>query len=151
MTGGASRLETAAQTRRRRIVNAVIAAALILLVIVGLLTFQQRQRDSESTGRADALHARLIEAGLPTPGAAAIRDALGRDGGLICQDPSSPLIEARYRSAVANGAGGPGSRPVIADRDVVTATALAIETYCPDHLPAYLRQVNDWKLGDTTK
>jgi hypothetical protein len=56
-----------------------------------------------------------------------------------------------YRSAISNGVSGPGNRPVIEDRDVITATTLAIETYCPDNLPAYLRQTDTLKLGDTTR
>ncbi|MBF6332638.1 hypothetical protein [Nocardia transvalensis] len=46
---------------------------------------------------------------------------------------------------------GPGSRPVIADSDVIMGTEPAIETYCPDNLSAYLRQVDKLKLGETTK
>ncbi|WP_068006635.1 hypothetical protein [Nocardia pseudobrasiliensis] len=58
---------------------------------------------------------------------------------------------SRYLAAISTGAGGPGNRPIIADRAVITGTELAIETYCPDNLPAYLRQVDTLKLGDTTK
>jgi hypothetical protein len=85
------------------------------------------------------------------PDTGVIRDSRGRDGGLICQAPSSPLIRARYRSAISNGASGPGNRPVIADRDVVATTGLAIEACCPGNLPAHLRQVDTLKLGDTTR
>jgi hypothetical protein len=150
--GGAGSLhETAEQTLRRRIINIVVVVVLVLIVVIGLLTFDRNKRDAQSGALAEQLHGRLAAAGLPAPDADVIRDSLGRDGGLICQDPSSPLIKARYRSAISNGASGPGSRPVIADREAITATELAIETYCPDNLPAYLRQVDTLKLGDTTK
>ncbi|GAB2715833.1 hypothetical protein [Nocardia thraciensis] len=144
-------LETSEQTRRRRIVNAAVAVVLILIVVIGLALFEQNKRDSLATQRARDLHDRLVAAGLPAPGPDVIGDSLGRDGGLICQDPSSPLIRARYRAAMANGASGPGNRPVIADVDTIAATELAIDTYCPDKLRAYLEQMSDLKLGDTTK
>ncbi|WP_280261495.1 hypothetical protein [Nocardia wallacei] len=149
--GGHHPLESAEQTRRRRIVNAVVAVVLILIVVIGLVLFEQNKRDSLATERAQQLHDRLAAAGLAAPGTGVIRDALGRDGGLICQDPASPLIEARYRAAISNGASGPGNRPVIADLDTIAATELAIDTYCPDKLRAYLEQMSDLKLGETTK
>ncbi|WP_405488518.1 hypothetical protein [Nocardia sp. NBC_00511] len=80
-----------------------------------------------------------------------IADSLGEDGGLVCSDPSSPLIKARYEAAISNGATGPGARPIIADNEVFTATSLAIETYCPDKLAAYLETTDKLKKGDTLK
>lgn len=47
------------------------------------------------------------------------------------------------------GATGPGARPVIADDDVLKATAPAITTYCPDQLASYLKSVGDLKTGAT--
>ncbi|MFF0611915.1 hypothetical protein ACFYUD_24960 [Nocardia tengchongensis] len=38
---------------------------------------------------------------------------------------------------------------LIADDDVLKATALAIATYCPDELASYLKNVGDLKTGDT--
>ncbi|MFE3758319.1 hypothetical protein ACFXO9_28795 [Nocardia tengchongensis] len=93
--------------------------------------------------------AAVAVAGLAAPDPTTIADSLGADGGLVCQDPSSPLIKARYRASISNGATGPGSRPVIADDDVLKATALAIATYCPDELASYLKNVGDLKTGDT--
>ncbi|MBB5913178.1 hypothetical protein BJY24_002045 [Nocardia transvalensis] len=144
-------LETAEQTRHRRIVNAVVAGVLVLIAVIGLLVFEQTKQDSRTEQLAQQLHDRLVAAGLPAPDTDVIGDSLGSDGGLICQDPTSPLIAARYRSSITNGASGPGSRPVIADRDTIAATELAIDTYCPDHLRAYLERMSDLKLGDTTK
>ncbi|SUA75990.1 Uncharacterised protein [Nocardia otitidiscaviarum] len=77
------------------------------------------------------MHARLLAAGLAAPDPRVIADSLGADGGLVCQDPSSPLVQARYQAAISNGATGPGARPVTWDRDLLAATALAIETYLP--------------------
>ncbi|WP_227984592.1 hypothetical protein [Nocardia spumae] len=153
MTGpaGSHPAETAEQTRNRRIVNVTVAAVLVALAIVGLLVFEQKRDDAHAAEPAHRLHERLVAAGLPAPDPDRIADTLGDDGGLICSDPSSPLIAARYRDAIATGAGGPGIRPVIVDRDVVAATELAVDTYCPDRLPTYLEQVAKLKLGDTTK
>ncbi|MEV5649411.1 hypothetical protein AB0L57_14270 [Nocardia sp. NPDC052254] len=143
--------ESAEQTRNRRVVNVVVAVVLVAMAIVGLLVFEQKRDDARAAELAHELHDRLVEVGLPAPDPDRIADILGDDGGLICSDPSSPLVAARYRDAIATGAAGPGSRPVILDRDVLAATEIAVDTYCPDHLPAYLDQVANLKLGDTTK
>ncbi|QLY31571.1 hypothetical protein [Nocardia huaxiensis] len=147
MTG----LESAQQTRNRRRINIVAALVLVALAIVGAILFKQNKNDDEALRKAQILHTRLIDAGLAAPDAETIRDSLGSDGGLVCQDPSSPLIKARYQAAISNGASGPGNRPVIADTDMLQATALAIETYCPDHLAAYLKETADLRTGDTVK
>ncbi|AHH15400.1 hypothetical protein NONO_c05880 [Nocardia nova SH22a] len=153
MTGPAAShpVETAEQTRNRRFVNVIVVVVLVALAIVGLLVFEQKRDDARAAELAQVLHDRLVAAGLPAPEPDRIADTLGDDGGLICSDPSSPLVAARYRDAIATGAAGPGNRPVILDRDVLAATEIAVRTYCPDHLPAYLDRVARLRLGDTAK
>ncbi|MEV6772846.1 hypothetical protein AB0N05_29825 [Nocardia sp. NPDC051030] len=135
----------------RRITYLSVAVALVAVAVAGMIVFQRHQDNEDSLRRAQVLQSRLIEAGLAAPDPQVIADALGEDGGLVCQDPDSPLIKARYDAAISNGASGPGSRPVIADRDIFTATALAIETYCPDRLAAYLQKTGTLKTGNTVK
>lgn len=136
----------------RRIVYVSVAVVLVAIAIAGVIIFRDDDRHSDiALRRAQILQSRLIEAGFTAPDPQVIADSLGEDGGLICEDPASPLIKARYQAAITNGASGPGSRPVIADSDVYTGTALAIETYCPDRLAAYLEETGTLKTGDTVK
>ncbi|MET9488366.1 hypothetical protein [Nocardia sp. NPDC006630] len=129
----------------RRLVYLSVAVVLVVIAIAGAIAFH-RDRDSDiALRRAQVLQSRLIAAGFTSPEPKVIADSLGEDGGLLCQDPHSPLIKAQYQSAITNGAGGPGTRPVIADRDVFTATSIAIETYCPDKLAAYLEETGNLK------
>lgn len=140
-----------ASARMRRLIYLSVAVVLVAIAVAGVIVFNQIKSDDEATRKAEQLHSRLVAAGLAAPDAGVIADSLGSDGGLVCQDPSSALIKARYRAAISNGASGPGNRPVIADSDILEATALAIETYCPDKLAAYLRETGTLKTGDTVK
>lgn len=137
--------------RKRRIIYVISAVILGLIAIFGIVVFTQTSQDLDATVKAEQLHGLLLDAGLPAPEVNVLADSLGRDGGFVCQDPSSPLIKARYQSSISNGATGPGSRPVIGDRDTVTAVELTIATYCPDRLGDYLERVQDMKFEDTTK
>ncbi|MEC3955326.1 hypothetical protein VMT65_19970 [Nocardia sp. CDC153] len=140
------------QTRNRRLINLAVALVLVAVAVAGVIVFQQTRSDDDAAlAKARELHSRLERAGLSAPDAQTIADSLGTDGGLVCQDPSSPLIKAQYLAAISNGASGPGARPVIADGDVLKGTALAIETYCPDKLASYLKDTGDLKTGDTVK
>ncbi|MBL1077559.1 hypothetical protein JK358_24440 [Nocardia sp. 2] len=135
----------------RRIVYWSVALVLVAIAISGVIIFERDRDSDESLRRAEVLHSRLTQAGIAAPEPQVIADSLGEDGGLVCQDPDSPLIKARYQAAISNGASGPGNRPVIADTDVFTATALAIETYCPERLAAYLEETGTLKKADTVK
>jgi hypothetical protein len=73
---------------------------------------------------------------------------LGDDGGATCTDPNKALNRAILLSQLANGAGGPGTRPVIADSRVVKGQLLIIEVYCPDQLADFKKFVEDFKTGD---
>lgn len=70
---------------------------------------------------------------------------LGTDGGATCTDPNEALNRAILLSQLANGAGGPGARPVIADSRVVRGQLLIIEVYCPDQLEEFQQFVDDLK------
>ncbi|WP_318306695.1 hypothetical protein [Amycolatopsis solani] len=55
----------------------------------------------------------------------------------VCADPAAALARAASDSALVNGAGGPGTRPVVAPGAVVRGQLAAIERYCPEQLAAY--------------
>ncbi|WP_040803243.1 hypothetical protein [Nocardia concava] len=140
-----------APERQRRLVYISVAVVLVALAVAGAIIFNREHSSDEALRKAQVLHSRLEAAGFTAPDPQTIADSLGEDGGLVCSDPSNPLIKARYEAAISNGASGPGNRPVIADTDVFTATALAIETYCPDKLAAYLETTGHLKKADTVK
>ena len=73
---------------------------------------------------------------------------LGDDGGATCDDPNEALSRATLLSLLANGATGPGARPVIADSRAVKGQLLIIEIYCPDELEDFQEFVDDLKTDD---
>ncbi|WP_067819990.1 hypothetical protein [Nocardia inohanensis] len=137
--------------RYRKLIYISVALLLVALAVAGAIVFRKDRETDVALRRAEVLQTRLADAGFSAPDPQVIADTMGEDGGFVCQDPTSPLIRARYRAAISNGASGPGNRPVIADSEVFTATALAIETYCPDQLAGYLEATGTLKKGDTVK
>ncbi len=137
--------------RKRRWIYITTGVLLVVFALIGLLTFSELRENTQATAKAEQLHNNLLAAGLPAPEPNVIADALGDDGGSVCQDPSSPLIKAKYQASITNGAAGPGQRPVIGPRDTTQAVALTIAVYCPDRLPDYLSHLDTLKLDDTTK
>ena len=73
---------------------------------------------------------------------------LGDDGGATCADPNDALSRAVLFTQLANGAAGPGARPVIADSRVVQGQLLIIQIYCPDELEDFQEFVDDLKTDD---
>ncbi|WP_280234778.1 hypothetical protein [Nocardia cyriacigeorgica] len=140
-----------APDRKRRIIYITTIVLLCTFALFGLAQFDRIRDDHQADVLAEQLHDQLVAAGLPAPDPQIIANSLGRDGGLVCQDPSSALIKARYQQSITTGAGGPGQRPVIGPTDMVRAVELAIATYCPERLGDYLNQVGDMKFDDTTK
>lgn len=152
MTAEAELPEVAgAGDRYRKLIYLSVALVLVALAVGGAIVFHRDHNTDVALRRAEVLQTRLADAGFSAPDPQVIADTMGEDGGLVCQDPTSPLIKARYRAAISNGASGPGNRPVIADNEVFTATALAIETYCPDKLADYLKATGTLRTGDTVK
>ena len=76
---------------------------------------------------------------------------LGDDGGATCADPNDALTRAILLSQLANGAAGPGARPVIADSRVVQGQLLIIQVYCPDELEDFKQFVEDLKTDDVLR
>ncbi len=94
----------------------------------------------------------VAEAGARTARAvSAPRNArtLGTGGGAVCEDPDGALKNALRRVSIANGATGPGRRPVIADERVLKAGTIVLQVYCPDKLDTYRERIADLKTGHT--
>ncbi|WP_336086511.1 hypothetical protein [Nocardia sp. SSK8] len=140
-----------APDHKRRWIYVTAGVLLVVFALIGLFTFSEIRESTQATAKAEQLHDELLAAGLPAPETRVIADALGEDGGSVCQDPSSPLIRAKYQASITNGAAGPGQRPVIGANDSTRAVAITIGVYCPDRLPDYLSHLDTLKLDDTTK
>jgi hypothetical protein len=143
-------VNTAPETRRR-ITYVVLGAIFVVMLVAALAVFRSAKSTAEADEKADQLIAALNEAGLPVPTKDQIVRVLGDDGGAVCADPNSALKRAALYDQLTNGAGGPGLRPVIADRTVVQGELLVIEIYCPEELEEFREFVNDLKFDDVVK
>lgn len=134
--------------RERSTIYIVLAVVIGALMVIGLFTYSSAKSTREAEEKADQLIAALEEAGARTPDKDQIVRVLGDDGGATCADPNDSLSRAILLSQLANGAAGPGARPVIADSRVVQGQLLIIEIYCPDELEDFKQFVDDFKTDD---
>ena len=140
---------TETQSKRERSTLYIVMAVVIgALMVIGLFTYSSAKSTREAEEKADQLIAALEEAGARTPDRDQIVRVLGDDGGATCADPNDSLSRAVLLSQLANGAAGPGARPVIADSRVVKGQLLIISIYCPDELEDFRQFVEDFKTDD---
>ena len=140
---------TETQSPRERSAIYYIAWGVLGLMVLGsLLVFNAARETAQAQQKADELIAALEEAGARTPDRDQIVRVLGEDGGATCEDPNDALSRATLLSLLANGATGPGARPVIADSRAVQGQLLIIEVYCPDELEDFQEFVDDLKTDD---
>ncbi|MFJ4185695.1 hypothetical protein [Kitasatospora sp. NPDC089509] len=126
-------------------------ALLVAMLITGLLSFSQLHATDLAAQKARQLSDRLSAAGYPVPAQDQITHTLGEDGGAVCADPTGALNQAQWKEAMSNGAGGPGQRPVLSDREAVQAEAIVLSVYCPDRLAAIQDRIDDLDLRDTVR
>jgi hypothetical protein len=116
----------------------ILAGALLAVIIVGVFTYNYNKQTQAAENKAAQLERRWRALGLQAP---ANRDVLirqyGTDGGAVCDTSSDALTQALLKTALTNGAGGPGQRPVIVDKDVVAGERAVIAIYCPDRLASF--------------
>ena len=136
------------QSRRERtwiyVVSCAILAALALWAILAFSVVRETVRAQE---KADELIAALDGACLRTPERDQIVRVLGEDGGATCNNPNEALSQATLLALLANGATGPGERPVIADSRAVQGQLLIIEVYCPAELEDFQQFIDDLKTS----
>jgi Tfp pilus assembly protein FimT len=132
--------------RRWIYIGAVIV--LIGLTLGGILAFSTVRQSARASEKADELIAAIEEAGGTAPAKDQITRVLGSDGGATCANPNEALSRATLLAQLANGATGPGSRPVIADSRIVQGQLLIIEVYCPDELDDFKAFVENLKTAD---
>lgn len=123
----------------------VLLAALMLWAV---FAFSAARETARAADKADELIAALQDAGARTPDKEQIMRVLGDDGGAACSNPNAALSRAALLSQLANGATGPGARPVIADSRAVQGQLLIIEVYCPDELDEFKQFVDNLNTDD---
>jgi Tfp pilus assembly protein FimT len=132
----------------RRLLYWAVAIVVGGLMVIGLFTFSAARSTQQAEERADELIAAIEERGATAPSQEQIVRVLGDDGGATCQDPNESLTRATLLSLLANGASGPGARPVIADSRAVQGQLLIIEVYCPDELDEFKEFVDDLETDE---
>jgi hypothetical protein len=137
-------------TRRNRFVlYGAAIAVLVVLVVIGVAVRRSSTADRDAERKAEQLVAALSAAGARTPAPAEVARVLGNDGGAVCTAPNEALVKAAALAELANGAGGPGTRPVIADGRLLNGELLVISIYCPDKLPEFQQFVDGLETTDT--
>ena len=134
--------------RERSWIYFAACAVLAVLVLWGIFAFSSARETKRAQDKADELTAALQDAGARTPDRDQIVRVLGDDGGATCANPNEALSRATFFTLLANGATGPGARPVIADSRVVQGQLLIIQVYCPDELEDFQQFVDDLKTDD---
>jgi hypothetical protein len=146
-------MSTATETqskRERSTLYIAVAIAIGVLMVTGLVFYRSAEATREAEQKADQFIAALEDAGARAPDRDQIVRVLGDDGGATCANPNDSLSRAILLSQLANGAAGPGARPVIADSRAVQGQLLIIEIYCPDELEDFKQFVDDFKTDDVT-
>ena len=132
----------------RSVVYVVSIILLVVLAVIALMTFRSARETQQSLEKADQLIASINEAGGTAPSREQIARVLGDDGGAVCANPNDALSRAILYSQLANGAAGPGSRPVIVDNRVLQGQLLIVQIYCPDELKDFQELVEDLETDD---
>lgn len=135
-------------TRERRWIYVVAIVILVALALWAIFAFSAARESVRAQEKADELIAALEDAGLGTPDRDQIVRVLGDDGGATCDNPNNALSRATLFAQLANGATGPGGRPIIADSRVVQGQLLIIQTYCPDELDDFQQLIDDLNTSD---
>jgi hypothetical protein len=144
-------MSTSVETQSKRERSWIYFTACILLgalVVAGLIAFSSARETREAQEKAGQLIAAIEDAGATAPSEDQIVRVLGDDGGTTCENPNEALSRAVLLSQLANGASGPGARPVIADSRVFQGQLLIIEIYCPEELDDFKEFVDDLKTDD---
>ncbi|TYB58047.1 hypothetical protein FXF51_37960 [Nonomuraea sp. PA05] len=123
---------------QRTTVYVVICVVLVISMVAALLVVPTPAPTDTAEQKADQFIAALQQAGaVHVPSKEQVVNVLGDDGGAVCAGPNEALNQAQLQAQLSNGAGGPGTRPVIADSKVLQGGKLIVQTYCPDQLAAY--------------
>lgn len=145
-------MSTAGETqsgRERTVLYVAVGVVIGVLLVLALVLYRAADATRDAEAKADELIQALDEAGATiTPSKDQIVTVLGDDGGAVCANPNDALSRATLQAQLANGAAGPGARPVITDRKILRGQTLIIEIYCPDELEEFQEYVDDLTTDD---
>jgi hypothetical protein len=139
------------QKRNRTITYWVLGLVFVVIAGTALLIFTSSRDAAQADEKADQLISEARAAGLRVPAKDTVVAVLGDDGGATCADPVSALGRGVVYGMMTNGAGGPGTRPVIADKNVLKGQVLIIKVYCPKYLEEFQEFAEDLKTADVAK
>jgi hypothetical protein len=138
--------------RAQRVITYIVLSAIFLvLLLVALLTFKQGKANQQADAKADQLIAELGAQGLQAPSRDQLARTLGTDGGAVCQSPGGALTTGLQKIAAANGAAGPGMRPVDVANQVVEGERAIITVYCPEKSAEFENFVNSQTYADVIR
>ncbi len=129
--------------RERSVLYIVSMVLLVVFAVIGVLMFKSARDTQQALDKADQLIASINEAGGTAPSREQIARVLGEDGGAVCANPNEALSRAILFSQLANGASGPGSRPVITDSRLFQGELRIIQIYCPEELDEFQKFVDE--------
>ena len=138
------------QTKRQR--TWIYATAIVILAglaLWALLAFNTARNNKQAEEKADRFVALVEASGLTAPDQDQVARVLGDDGGAACANPNAALSRATLNSMLANGATGPGARPVISESRAVKGQLLIIEVYCPEHLDDFKASIDELNTENT--
>ncbi|MFI1659022.1 hypothetical protein ACH4ZU_29560 [Streptomyces sp. NPDC020472] len=124
---------------------------LVGLVVTGIVRYESVKTGNETLSKAHRLQEELVKAGYPSPDTDTVERLLGTDGGQVCEEPGNALKTALWKIQQANGASGPGMRPVISDTRAVGAERIVLQVYCPDKVDDFQDEVKDLETDDTVR
>ncbi len=129
----------------------LLGVVFVALAIVALFVFRSAKASATANAKADQLTSAIQAAGYHAPEKDQIVRTLGDDGGAVCDNPNNAFRHAVLNDMLANGAAGPGMRPVIADSLAVKGQVLIMSIYCPDKLPDFAKYAETLKTANVVK
>ena len=146
-------MSTATETqpkRERSLIYIITVVVLVVLGVIATVMFLSARQEVKSQDKAEELIQVLSDAGVDVNlTAEQISRVLGNDGGAVCANPNEALSRAVLLDRIANGASGPGIRPIITDERYLQGQVLIMQVYCPDEVEDFQQFVDSLELTDT--
>lgn len=145
-----STVDETSTRRQRSVLYIITAVVLAVLGVIIIVMFMSARQTVEAEEKAEELIQNLEDAGVDvsmTPDQLA--KVFGDDGGAVCANPNDALSRAILFDRIANGAGGPGMRPIITDERFLQGQVLIMEVYCPEEVEEFQQLVDDLETTNT--
>lgn len=138
------------EPKRQRTWIYITACVLLAgLAVWALVAFNTARNNRQAEEKAERFITLVEASGQTAPDQDQVARVLGDDGGAACANPNAALSRATLNSMLANGATGPGARPIISESRAVKGQLLIIEVYCPEHLDDFKASIEELKTENT--